>query len=325
MPLYGQIPYKLRRWVPEKMLDWECLHHNPKASEYLKEKPNKINWILLADNPDTIEVIEEFLEKKDLFTLSGKGRVGFRRFKRQFWSRISSNPNGLGLLSKNHDLIKWKHLSKNPSAMSILEKNQDKIDWDNLSKNSAAISLLQQNEDKINWSLLSSNPGAIKLLEQNLDKIDWKQLSTNVNAISILENNLDKICWLNLCKNPNGIYILYQYPHLINWEALSSNPSGLELFQLFEKKLRLNVFENSQAGSIIKRYIGQFKSLRVIQRKYWKLLSQNPEIFKIDYRSLKKRIEPFHEELIQRCFHPERLFYYLNNYDYDIGEDEYNS
>ena len=64
MPLYGQIPYKLRRWVPEKMLDWECLHHNPKASEYLKEKPNKINWIILADNPDTIEVIEEFLEKR---------------------------------------------------------------------------------------------------------------------------------------------------------------------------------------------------------------------------------------------------------------------
>lgn len=323
MPFYGQIPYKLRRWVPEEMLDWNRLHRNPRSIEYLQKNPDKINWVLLAENPESLELIEEELKKQDLFSLSGKGRVGFRKFKRQFWSRVSANPNGLRLLSKNQNLIKWKYLSGNSSAISILEKNVDKINWDNLSSNPAAINLLEQNQDKINWSLLSSNPGAIKLLEQNLDKIDWKQISTNINANEIIENNPDKVDWVELSKNPNGISILFQYPHLINWEALSSNPNGFELFQLYQQKLKLNVFENPRAGSIIKRYIRQYKSLKLIHQKYWELLSENPEIFKIDYRSLKTRIEPFHEELIQKCFHPHRLFYYLNNYNYDIGEDEY--
>ena len=27
--------------------------------------------------------------------------------------------------------------------------------------------------------------------------------------------------------------------------------------------------------------------------------------------------------LMQKCFHPDRLVYYLENYNYDIGDDEY--
>ena len=36
---------------------------------------------------------------------------------------------------------------------------------------------------------------------------------------------------------------------------------------------------------------------------------------------LKKRIETFKEELIQKCYHPKRLVYYLDKYNYDIGEE----
>ena len=58
---------------------------------------------------------------------------------------------------------------------------------------------------------------------------------------------------------------------------------------------------------------------------YWMLnnLEYNPEIFEIDYLTLQQRIEPFKEELIQKCFHPNKLFYYLEIYNYDIGDDEY--
>ena len=36
-----------------------------------------------------------------------------------------------------------------------------------------------------------------------------------------------------------------------------------------------------------------------------------------------ERIETFKEELIAKCFHPDRLVRYLEVYNYDIGEDEY--
>lgn len=52
-------------------------------------------------------------------------------------------------------------------------------------------------------------------------------------------------------------------------------------------------------------------------------LEYNPEIFEIDYLTLQQRIEPFKEELIQKYFHPNKLFYYLEIYNYDIGDDEY--
>ena len=54
-----------------------------------------------------------------------------------------------------------------------------------------------------------------------------------------------------------------------------------------------------------------------------KELLTNPAIFEIDYQVLQQRIEPFKEELIQKCFHPDRLVRYLETYNYDIGEEEY--
>jgi hypothetical protein len=43
----------------------------------------------------------------------------------------------------------------------------------------------------------------------------------------------------------------------------------------------------------------------------------------VDYVAIKKRIEPFVEELMMKCFHPKRLCYYLQQYGYDIGDDDY--
>ena len=55
----------------------------------------------------------------------------------------------------------------------------------------------------------------------------------------------------------------------------------------------------------------------------WDILSYNPAIFEIDYNALYKRIEPFKEQLIAQCFHPDRLVRYLEKYNYDIGDEEY--
>ena len=55
----------------------------------------------------------------------------------------------------------------------------------------------------------------------------------------------------------------------------------------------------------------------------WPSVSGNIGIFEIDYQELKERIKPFREELMQTCFHPDKLARFLYEYNYDIGEDIY--
>jgi len=51
-------------------------------------------------------------------------------------------------------------------------------------------------------------------------------------------------------------------------------------------------------------------------------LCSNPSAIGLyDYDAMKQATSIFYEELMQKCFHPRRLLYYLEKYDYDIGED----
>jgi hypothetical protein len=36
-----------------------------------------------------------------------------------------------------------------------------------------------------------------------------------------------------------------------------------------------------------------------------------------------KRMEPFYKELVEKVFHPKRVSYYLQKYNYNILEEEY--
>ncbi len=96
-----------------------------------------------------------------------------------------------------------------------------------------------------------------------------------------------------LTTNPNAIRLLEQNLDKINWNWISKNPNAIHLVEQYP-----------DCGD-------------------WKLLLQNPSIFEIDYQVLEKRIEHFKEELIAKCFHPDRLVYYLETYNYDIGDNEY--
>ena len=118
-------------------------------------------------------------------------------------------------------------------------------------------------------------------------------LSNNKNCIDILEKNNNYIDWNALSKNPNAIHLLKKNYDKINWNGLSLNINAIHILK------------------------------KNIEHINWFNLSSNPSIFEIDYDALKKRIEPFTEELMMKCFHPEKLNYYLNNYSYDIGSDEY--
>ena len=143
------------------------------------------------------------------------------------------------------------------------------------------------------WSRLSGNPNAVHLLEQNQDKINWTFLSGNPNAIYLLEKHQDKIDWERLSGNPNAIHLLEQNPDKIDWNVLSKNPNAIHIIEQNLDKIN------------------------------WCDLIKNPSIFQLDYQALQQRIKVFKEELIQKCYHPDRLVYYLKTYNYDIGEEEY--
>jgi hypothetical protein len=55
----------------------------------------------------------------------------------------------------------------------------------------------------------------------------------------------------------------------------------------------------------------------------WFQLSRNTSIFEHDLKEMTKRLEPFYKELMEKVFHPTRLNYYLQKYNYNILTDEY--
>ena len=79
--------------------------------------------------------------------------------------------------------------------------------------------------------------------------------------------------------------------HKLDWFALSSNPKAIEL--LIENPKKID----------------------------WCILSINHSIITYDYEKMTER--PFVEELMTRVYHPDKLVYYLDKYNYDIGEDTY--
>ena len=85
--------------------------------------------------------------------------------------------------------------------------------------------------------------------------------------------------------------LLKENPDEIYWNWLSSNPNAMELLK-----------ENTDEID-------------------WQSLSKNYSIFTYDYSKMNER--PFVEELMTRVYHPDKLVYYLDKYQYDIGEDTY--
>jgi len=54
---------KLRDWIDINKLDWAMLSENPNAIELLKKNPENINWSFLSGNINAIELLKENLKK----------------------------------------------------------------------------------------------------------------------------------------------------------------------------------------------------------------------------------------------------------------------
>jgi hypothetical protein len=117
-----------------------------------------VDWYLLSQNPNAIDIIEQNMDKVD-------------------WLGLSLNTNAIHLLEQNLDKVNWWNLSGNQNAIFILEQNLDKVNWLNLSRNPNATNILAKNLEKINWGILLEDP----INYQNLEKAHWNNLSFDLN------------------------------------------------------------------------------------------------------------------------------------------------
>ena len=147
--------------------------------------------------------------------------------------------------------------------------------------------------DIITWYLLNYNPHGVSMLRKYPEYINWSPLSKNPAAIDILEQNVEKIDWQMLSANPSAIHLLEQNMDKIDWMALVCNPGAIDM-------LKNNV-----------------------DKIYWPLLSTNSAIFELDKEAMRQQMQPIAQELMERVYHPGRVRRILEQYEYDILEEEY--
>jgi len=274
------------------------------------------------------------------------------------WYDLSINPYAVKILKNKYpDRIDWDFLSMNKTdeAIELLKQNPKKINWLWLSSNpcNEAIELLKQNPKKINWRILSRNrnPEAIKLLEQNPKRINWSNLSRNSTdeAIKILKQYPKKHCWMSLSQNenPEAIQLLKKNPYCISRVSwyLAMNPTDEAIQLLIENMDKITedswsglaINSNLKAIQLLKDNLDKLKNnynvLSYTKNPYiidllkenqhlifWDVLSDNPNIFKLDYEQMKKNFEPLAKEIIEAACNPNRITRIMKQYNFDFED-----
>lgn len=296
-------PYKLRSWIKIEKLNWNALSENPYAMNLLLQNPKKINWSALSRNESAMDILEKNPEKID-------------------WFNLCQNPSAMTLLKRNKHKIHLQALTinTNPEVLEILNyfrKNKiipnlldsnikfdkwDETEYNNIDKllcsNINAIDIIKKNVEenntnKICWHRISRNENALSIIYQNKDKISWPWLCGNKHAISILRDNQENIHWSILCGNENAMGLLEENEDKIYWKVLSKNPAAIDILEKNPEKIN------------------------------WEYLSRNPEIFELDYKLIAERMKIIEEDLMKKCWSPERVFGHRFKYKYDLNDDEY--
>ena len=257
------------------------------------------------------------------------------------WEGLSRNPNAINLLKQNLDKIDIIELLDNPNILDIihlidttlLEKELNRFSKSSSThtiSNINAIELLKNHPNKICWYDLSINIYAIKILKNKYpDRIDWDLLSMNRNpeAIQLLKKNpycISRVsCYLAMNSTDEAIQLLINNMDKItedSWSglAINRNPKAIQLL-----KDNLDKLDNYQVLSYTKNpYI--IDLLKENQHLiFWDVLSDNPNIFKLDYEQMKKNFEPLAKEIIEVACHPNRIGRLMKQYNFDF-EDWFN-
>jgi hypothetical protein len=328
----------------------------------LLDNPNILDIIYLIDTTLLEKELNRFSKSSSTHTISNINAIELLKNHQNkiCWHQLSINPYAVQILKNNSLAIDWDLLSmnKNPEAIELLKENPKKINWALLCYNTTneAIELLKQNPKKINWSSLSNNtnPEAIKLLKENYKKINWSNLSRNSNdeAIKILKQNPTQQCFLGLAQNenPEAIKLLKQNPYCISRVScyLAMNPTDEAIQLLIENMDKMTedswsglaINRNPKAIQLLKDNVDKLKNnYQVLSHTknpyiidllkenqhliFWNEISDNPNIFKLDYEQIKKNFEPLAKEIIEVSCNPYRIERLMKQYNFDF-EDWFN-
>jgi hypothetical protein len=127
-------------------------------------------------------------------------------------------------------------------------------------------------------------------------------LSLNPNAITILEKNVDKINWMRLSANPNAIRIFEQHPDKVEWWMFPREQNNTPISKSHFDEISRWEFTDSP-------HIIEF------------LNAVSP----YDYDAIKKHCNVMinQEELAMKVYHPRHVIRHLDDYNYNLCEDEY--
>lgn len=325
---------------------------NPKSITLIEKNLDKLNtqgWVNLIQNERAIKIIEnnffiiennnywEYLcsHKQGIDLIIKNKKVNY--LNNNCWKSILQNSHHHQLILKNlgkvylKPNVMWEYicLNSHPEIVSLISKNLSLINnlnradscWENICLNSGAVNIIKDNFDFLYQKgllvFISQNEHASEILEQHLDTIvQFKNLKFIIpNLVSKYHHNkpiLTKIfshfsrrnysgdIWMYLCRCENMIELIEN-----NFEYILQNQ-----FSMY------NLCGNKFAIPIVEKHLSSFQY-------EWYQLSGNPSIFEPDYHFLKKHIHVFQEELISTVFHPQKMIYFLDKYNYDIGDEDY--
>lgn len=294
---------KLLDWIPKDKLNWNILSENPNAIDLLEAHPDKIGWYNFIFNPDFIQVMRIFEKHSNVSKWDKELGEGNLSLKSSFSNKYFNDYN-------SSFPKRWYHLSKIPDAINILEKHNNLFSitaWKGISKNPSAIHILENKRAKIYWDGLYENPNPeiIRILEKkNPKKINWDILSINPSAIAFLEKHLDKVNWDKLSSNPSAIHLLEKHPEKINWNWLSSNPCAIHILEKYPENINWSYLSsNPKAIHVLEKNPERINwtalarntnAIHILKKHpdniYWTLLSKNPSIFEIDNEQYSKNI-----------------------------------
>lgn len=287
--------FKLKDWIPENQLCPMILNMNPKAFRYIMNRPETMHpqWIYKNTNPLILQYIQN--------------QHSINKPENIRWEYIVQNESAVPYLktqinNPNFTNFMWKRLNMNTEGVQLLQDyHPELMKWELLSSNPGAMHLLETNPDRIHWDYFSRNPHpkAILMLEQNIDKIYIDELVRNTNALHLIRklfHLVKPIHYVDLTINHCTVPLLEEHPHIIAWEFLVLNHNAIELLERNQHKIEPGMYTH---------------------------LSSNPGCFILDKTEMMKQIRHFAEELVSIVFHPRRVSAYMEQYKYNILEDEY--
>ena len=203
-------------------IDWIHLSSNthPTAIDLLSENLDKVDWIVLSQNPGAIELLKTNPDKISWRYLSCNPNAGELLKQRHYHENSLSVPEYYKLELNNK--LSWEFLSANPCAIELLKANPARIHWEELARNPEAIDMLKNKPRGVSvrdfYFGLAENPRAIEIMEKNKNLINWKYITRNPNATELLkeraeyERTLTSEQYMNLGSN-----------NRIDWRELSKS------------------------------------------------------------------------------------------------------